>query len=127
MPNTAESVLAELNRRLDASARIDAEADRISERFRGEVNGLNRHLKHVPQIVCADGFKMSVQASAFHYCSPRDSEGPWSRVEVGFPSDRVEALMPWAEDENDPTGTVYGYVPLRIVAEVIDQHGGFAS
>lgn len=78
-------------------------------------------------MVCADGLTLSVQASKFHYCTPRDSIGPWDAVEVGFPSEQIEALMPYAEDPDDPTGTVYGYVPLSVVAGVIAQHGGFAK
>ena len=29
-------------------------------------------------VVCADGFTLSVQASDFHYCTPRSKEGPKS-------------------------------------------------
>lgn len=75
-------------------------------------------------IICKDGLKMSVQASSSHYCSPRNNHGPWSEVEVGFPSKRVEELMPYAENSDDPCGTVYGYVPVEIVEHVIDIHGG---
>jgi hypothetical protein len=83
-------------------------------------------LDHVPQIVCADGFTLSVQASKYHYCSPRDSFGPWTSVEVGFPSEKVDAFMPYCDgDESDPTDTVYGWVPMFLVAETIGAHGGF--
>ena len=41
-----------------------------------------------PRIVCADGFSLSVQASNGHYCTPRSNYGPYSRVEVGYPSSR---------------------------------------
>ena len=63
---------------------------------------------------------MSVQASQFHYCSPRDSVGPWTDVEIGFPSERVEKFMKWAEKADTPTETVYGWVPLEVVAEVVE-------
>jgi hypothetical protein len=120
----AKQIEAELQKRLEAEPRRDAESDKISARF-----GTARHLKHVPTVKCADGFKMSVQASAFHYCTPRDSEGPWSKVEVGFPSKRVEQFMTFIIDDSqdDPTDTVYGYVPLSTVAEVVAEHGGFAA
>lgn len=120
---SAEEVLAELNSMLGAEARTDADAIAIAERYGSPV-----HLKHVPHIRCADGFLMSVQASWAHYCSPRDSEGPWDAVEVGFPSERVEAFMPYIDGgpDEDPTKTVYGYVPLSIVAQTIVDHGGFA-
>lgn len=80
-----------------------------------------------PRVVCADGFSLSVQASGGHYCSPREDRGPWWRVEVGYPSERVEALMPYAEDPAEPTETVYGYVPVEIVDAVIAAHGGIAA
>jgi hypothetical protein len=75
-------------------------------------------------IECADGFKMSVQASQFHYCSPRDNKGPYTAYEIGFPSEKEEALMPYAEDEDNPTETVYGWVPVAVINAIITKHGG---
>jgi len=126
MTMTNAEVLEELQSRLDASKRIDPETDKVTARFHDDVLALNRHLKHVPQVVCADGLRMSVQASVFHYCSPRDSEGPWTMVEVGYPSERVEALMPYVDGDGSTHETVYGFVPLKIVAQVVLDHGGFA-
>lgn len=51
----------------------------------------------LPRILCGDGTTMSVQASSGHYCSPRESEGPWWAVEIGYPSRRLDGLMEWAE------------------------------
>ena len=119
-----DAILAELHRRLDPAPRRSADAVALAERW-----GTEPHLTHLPKIVCADGFTMSVQASGGHYCSPRDSEGPWSTVEVGYPSERVEAFMPHIDggQDDDPTATVYGYVPIRLVAQAILDHGGFAA
>lgn len=80
-----------------------------------------------PEVVCADGFRMSVQASHAHYCSPREDSGPYRSVEIGFPSGQDDALMPFAEDADNPTGTVYGYVPVDIVDALIERHGGFVN
>lgn len=77
-----------------------------------------------PRIVCMDGTTLSVQASAFTYCTPRDNVGPYTAVEVGYPSRKFEQLMPWAEDPSDPTGTIYGFVPVEVVNEVIASCGG---
>jgi hypothetical protein len=33
-------------------------------------------------------------------------------------------LMEYAEDPVDPTGTVYGWVPVELVNKLIDKHGG---
>jgi hypothetical protein len=81
----------------------------------------------VGKITCKDGFHVSVQASKYHYCSPRDSVGPWKLVELGFPSEKVLAWQRYAEDKRDPTRTVYSYVPLYVVARALDRHGGIVS
>ena len=79
-------------------------------------------------VICEDGFDMSVQASSFHYCSPReDKRHAYTSVEVGFPSDEEPLLMQWVEDPDKPTETVYGYVPAAVILAVIAKHGGVAS
>lgn len=75
-------------------------------------------------ITCADGFQFSVQASSGHYCTPRDDIGPWTHLEVGYPSEREETLMPFAEDADNPTETVYGWVPAEVIDAIIEKHGG---
>lgn len=86
-----------------------------------------------PPIECADGFRMSVQASSYHYCQPRiDNAAFYTHYEVGFPS-AIEPLLGaymerlWRDDdepEQDPTQSVYPCVPVRVVAEIIEKHGG---
>jgi hypothetical protein len=80
-----------------------------------------------PRIACADGFSMSVQAGVALYSSPRDDAESYSMVEIGFPSERVDEFMKYAEDPDKPTDTVYAYVPVGIVDAVIARHGGVAS
>lgn len=86
-----------------------------------------------PMIICMDGFKMSVQASASHYCSPRNNDGPYSHFEVGFPSQRDSLLEKYGERIDDPENPdkvyddVYPMVPLIVVLAVISSHGGAAS
>ena len=37
-------------------------------------------------IICADGFTMSVQASEYHYSTPRRTDAEsYTEVEVGYP------------------------------------------
>ena len=82
-----------------------------------------------PKIVCVDGTTLSVQASSTHYCSPRDDEGPYYEVEVGYPSIRPEPWDQWreyCEDSDNPTDTVYGWVPIELVHALIALHGGIA-
>jgi len=54
--------------------------------------------KIAPPVVCADGFRMSVQVSDGHYCSPRvlDAEF-YSRLEIGYPNRPEELLSEYEE------------------------------
>ena len=78
-------------------------------------------------VQCADGFRMSVQANQRGYCHPRNNTGPWSEVEVGYPSAYEHCLQPYAESPDRPTETVYGYVPNKLVRSIIEAHGGLVS
>ena len=79
-------------------------------------------------IICADGFSMSVQASASSYCEPRINDAQkYTQVEVGFPNTYEPLLVPWVEDPENYTGTVYGYVPVQVIVDVCAKHGGIVS
>ena len=78
-------------------------------------------------VKCADGFTMSVQASKTNYNSPRDDVGPYTAVEVGFPSSYDYYLHEFAENPDKPTETVYGWVPADTVMMCIEAHGGMVS
>ena len=82
-----------------------------------------------PRIRCADGFSMSVQGHYGSYSVPRDDFADfYSEVEVGYPSEKVEELMPYIDGaDTDPTKTVYGYVPIEIVEQIILAHGGIKT
>ena len=91
------------------------------------------------RIVCADGFKVSVQASAWHYANDSDPSGkpPYWRS-VGNPSNDPGIFYPFTAFEvgnptTEPTdrawqdyesGGVWAWVPPRLVAELLDEHGG---
>lgn len=79
------------------------------------------------RITCKDGFSLSVQANRGAYCTPRDNDGPWQKVEVGFPSATPELIMEYAEDEDYPTDTVYGHVPVELVEQLVELHGGIVE
>ena len=82
----------------------------------------------VKRIMCNDGFNFSAQASKFAYCSPRmnHEEGiVYNSVEVGFPSEKPDLIMEYCETPSEPTETVYGYVPVKIVEQLVELHGGF--
>lgn len=79
-----------------------------------------------PRVVCADGFVMSVQASDGNYCSPRTTDSDhYASVEIGYPSEASEIINQYAEDPESPIDTVYPYVPVEVVDELIESHGGF--
>lgn len=106
-----------------------------------------------PRIVCNDGYSVSVQASEYTYCEPRytqwqnedgwqvingnywsssktpmnfetDHFTPYESVELGYPSEADELIYEYAEG-NDYTSTVYGCVPVKIVEQLIEKHGGY--
>ena len=83
--------------------------------------------KQCQPVVCADGFTMSVQASERNYSTPKDDVGPYTEVEVGFPSSYDYHLSSYAENPDTPTETVYGYVPVDTVIMCIDSHGGMVG
>lgn len=101
--------------------------DELQARLAPANRGGGEYPALLSKLKCADGLELSVQASRGHYCIPRDSVGPWHDVEVGFPTMAIAELLPYAEDPEKPTETVYGYVPLTLVVEVIDRHGGLAD
>lgn len=76
------------------------------------------------RVTCPDGFNVSVQASQYNYCHPRNDVGPYSEVEVGYPSEWPEEWQPHREGE---TGDVAGYLPVDLVVRVLLQHGWIVS
>lgn len=86
------------------------------------------YLPLMQHFVCKDGFKVSIQASQFHYCTPRTNYGPWYEVEMGFPSEPMPELAEYCEaydeDKFTATQTVWGRVPIDKVAKILDDHGG---
>ena len=86
-----------------------------------------KKLKLNKQIVCKDGFKMSVQANEGAHCSPRvDGAEKYTAVEVGYPSMLEPLLLKWCDGPN-PLDTVYGWVPAARISLVCAKHGGIVS
>ncbi len=80
---------------------------------------------HLPRVVCADGVHVSVHANYGAYCTPCKDSGPWSSVELSFPSAPMPELADYIRgDDKNAINTVWGYVPLGRVAEVLASHGG---
>ena len=94
---------------------------------------LMRHMMtstRLPHIVCTDGFTMSVQVGYSLYSEPKKVAKRYSKVEIGYPSEREPLLEEYAElslfDKIfiDYTDTVYPYVPVKVVNKVLKKHGG---
>ena len=81
-----------------------------------------------PRVKCKDGFEISIQASDSHYCTPRvNGDVIYEKVELGFPNMEDELIADYAEDPDNLTETVYGYVPIHIVNQLIEKHGGIVE
>ena len=93
-------------------------------------------MKHImtssklPQIVCTDGFTMSVQVGYSLYSTPKKVAKRYSAVEIGYPSEHEPLIEEYAECftfeelDIDFTDTIYPYVPVKIVDNVLEKHGG---
>jgi len=90
----------------------------------GVIDSSVEYRSTAPLIHCMDGTTLSVQVSLSHYCTPRTNEGPWTHVEVGFPSKKLPLIHMYAEDSDNATDTVYGYVPIELVEQEIANCGG---
>ena len=79
----------------------------------------------IAAVQCKDGFTVSCQASDYHYCTPRESDAEWACIELGFPNaEPTPKICQYAEDSKDLLGTVYAYVPVYLVDEMLEEHGG---
>ena len=105
-----------------------AYAGGTSPSYRWRVNGVNVGINTLgiyrPEIVCNDGFHMSVQGSNTHYCEPMKNVDEYESMEIGYPSKEEPLLLEYAEEPNTPTESIYGYVPCSIIQNVINKHGG---
>ena len=82
-------------------------------------------LKIRPRLNCKDGFSISIQASETHRCKPKLNlkNGKYEEVELGYPNEYEPLIEEYAEG-CDHINTVYNYVPVKLVEEVIKKHGG---
>jgi hypothetical protein len=92
-----------------------------------------------PSMVLKDGTVLSVQASETHYCEPRENDGPYTAVEIGFPKQSIsegsvmikqvliDELMPFAEPSGDGYSGVFGWVPVEVLEQVITGRGGIVG
>jgi hypothetical protein len=75
-------------------------------------------------VECNDGFNISIQGHVGSYCEPRKNGTVYTSVELGFPSKEDLLINEYAENKNDYTQTVYGWVPMDVVEALILKHKG---
>ena len=88
-----------------------------------------------PRIFFNNGGSVSVQASKTHYCYPRNDVGPYSEMEVGYPSEGTivpDEIMRHLDgnidaEDFDKHKSVYGYVPVSIIKMMVDANGGIKT
>lgn len=88
----------------------------------------NNNYFYLPRIRCNDGFSISIQVNNGNYCASENGTRQfgfnWVEVEWGFPSEEIDAVKYNAEDKNNITNTVGGYVDINLIDELIEEHGG---
>lgn len=80
-----------------------------------------------PHVICKDGFQMSVQAGRGCCSTPTDDEADYySSVEVSSLSDDEPLLDQFRNDEQCEGCYLsdYHYVPVEVINEVLEKHGG---
>lgn len=87
---------------------------------------------HALPVICADGFRVSIQASGMAYCRPRATYpdvAAYSAFEVGFPSMPEEALRDYSVHGKDAdlSNCVFAYVPREVVERMVERHGGIVA
>ena len=104
-----------------------------AEAWNDNVFSFNNPTRPRAGVTCLDGFTISVQASSKHYCTPKVNQMPskntvlYTEVECAFPSQKEELLMPYCDDPDKPTNSVYDHVPAVIIYKVLQKHGGMIS
>lgn len=86
-----------------------------------------------PKLICSDGTIFSVQARWGIFCLPDDTnDGPFTHFEVSRPInfqnyfEMDKSWEPYQDDKNDDF-CVYCRVPLQMIQQFIEQHGGLVS
>ena len=93
----------------------------IDGRFKGELSYEDRYKEQRIKWMCFGDLKLSIQASNFHYCTPRRDCDWYSEVEVGFPNFNFsdEFIAQYAQNVDTPQDTVYAYVPIKVLSKEV--------
>lgn len=106
--------------------------DWMNRGFIGKYNHENpkMSIQMTKPLLLANGVVLSVQASQYHYCHPRQTAPVpdydfYEAFELGFPTEKLpEEFTEYAGDSDHLTDTVYAYVPKELLQKYIDSVGG---
>ena len=105
---------------------MEMTVDILNEHIQGEI--VDECRRPVQTIKCKDGVTLSAQAGRFLYSDPREDHKTFTKIEIGFPS--VSPPDSWADyfdgdwENDDRRASVYAYVPIEMVVDFINDHGG---
>jgi len=78
-----------------------------------------------------NGSSISIQGSSTHYCNPREDGAVYTELELGFPTQDVKlpkSFLKYQEAPGeDPTKSVFAYVPVEAIFRLEKMNGGFRS
>lgn len=107
---------------------LDKQTVKRSNRLKGSSgvkNELGSFIKNqlFEELNLNDGMSLSVQASSNHMCCPRETirnNYKYEEVEVYSHGVYINELVNYASE----TRFTYGYVPVEIMEELVEKHGG---
>ena len=77
------------------------------------------------QVICADGYRISIQASVGHYCTPREDDATAYRTVEILVYEFDELLAEYIDDNNHGDMDMIGErVPAELVIKLLKKHGG---
>jgi hypothetical protein len=84
----------------------------------------NGHSILFDNLLLKDRTSLSVQASAFHYCEPKEylADGAYESVEVYVGNEQDAVLNNYCDDNK-----IAKYVPVEIMEKVVEYHGGICD
>ena len=73
-----------------------------------------------------NGVSLSLQVGSGLYCEPRcDDSDVYTEVEIDFVSKQIDLLNPYLGERED--SSIYCYVPVKVVQQIIKSAGGLKS
>lgn len=81
-----------------------------------------------PSAICADGYRVSIQASSepIVHCWPHEDTDRYTHVMLISPSCEDAELVPYRSDP-EVHGGFYFFVPVRVMDKVLEKHGGIVG